>query len=144
MLLIMSCSAGLPPVDAGMVTLTPFPGPGSQQTYSYAGCEGAGTYHCPNSLVFTCALDSIRTRHAACQTAADCVLVRVRNCFGHLESCPPAAVSDAGAFLEEAMLEVHGYCDSASCYGSPSCAFDFTHVDCLAGRCVARTADGGP
>lgn len=122
--------------DAGAVN--------SQETYAYAGCDDAGTYGCPRSLVFACALDTIERRHASCQAASDCVLVSPPNCFGHWV-CRPAAVNDAGlaSFLAEANLEIDRYCDGGLCRGAPSCVFSYVSADCLNGTCVARREDGG-
>jgi hypothetical protein len=122
--------------------------PDPQENYTYAGCDDAGTSGCPRSLVFVCALNAIRARHATCQTAADCVVVSATNCFGHLTTCPPAAVNDANAatFLTEANAEGARYCDGGGCRSSPSCAasYQLQRVDCVAGKCVALSDDGGP
>lgn len=132
--------AGSTGVDAGRLD--------SQEHYTYAGCDDAGTYGCPRSLVFVCALNSIRERYAACQSPADCVLVSATNCFAHLTTCPPAAVNDAGAsaFLAEANAEGERYCDGGNCRISGLCAVSYQRqfVDCVGGRCVALSDDGGP
>lgn len=126
-------------VDAGRLD--------SQENYTYSGCDDAGTYGCPRSLVFVCALNAIRERYAWCQSPADCVLVSATNCFAHLTSCPPAAVNDAGAaaFLAEANAEGERYCDGGTCRVSGLCAVSYQRqlVDCVSGRCVAISDDGG-
>lgn len=119
----------------------------SQERYTYPGCDDAGTYHCPRSNVFVCALNSIREKYVSCQMASDCVAVSATNCFDHLTDCPPAAVNDAGAaaFLVEANAEGERYCDGGKCRGAGSCAFSYQRrlVDCTSGRCVALQDDGG-
>lgn len=126
---------------ASLAACTP---PTAQESYRYPGCDDAGTYACPRSLVFTCALNSIEQRYRACTTAADCVLVSPRNCFGHWV-CRPAAVNDAGLadFLAEVDTEVRRYCELPACISSPACAFSYDQVGCISGRCVALKSDGG-
>ena len=113
----------------------------SQDVYSYPGCDGAGTAYCPRDLVFVCALNAIERKHGGCSSDADCRLLPLGNCFGHLSSCPPAAINAASeqAFREEAEVEVARYCDGARCGGSGSCAFSYRDggVSCQSGRCVA-------
>lgn len=102
----------------------------SQSRYLYPGCEDAGSYGCPNLLVFYCGLRAIEGRHNACAQPSDCVAVPVRNCVGALSSCPPAAVNDAGrhAFTAEATEEVWRYCGDggATCFSSGSCAYAYS------------------
>ena len=119
----------------------------SQERYTWPGCDDAGSYGCPRSRVFICALDSIQARHASCQTAADCVAVSTTNCFGYLTDCAPAAVNatSAAAFLAEANAEGARYCDGGHCGGSASCSssYDLKLTDCLFGKCIPRSDDGG-
>lgn len=120
----------------------PDAGHNPQADYSYAGCEDAGSYGCPNDQVLACALTTIRAKYDECQQSGDCVVAPVPNCIGVYSSCPPAAVNDAGhaAFLAEAAIEVDRYCDGGLCRSSPSCAFSYQQgrVDCVNGRCVAQ------
>jgi hypothetical protein len=126
---------------ASLAACTP---PTAQESYRYPGCDDAGTYACPRSLVFTCALNSIEQRYRACTTAADCVLVSPKNCFGHWV-CRPAAVNDAGLadFLAEAETEIARYCETPGCAGGPACLEIPSRAGCLNGRCVALREDGG-
>lgn len=122
--------------------------PDSQQSYTYPGCEDAGSDGCPHLGVFACALNAIREKYLACQSAADCVAVSATNCVEAFTICPPAAVSDAGAaaFLAEANLEGARYCDGGRCGSGGLCGLSFRgrQVDCLGGRCVAVPDDAGP
>lgn len=121
----------------------------SQDLYTYPGCEDAGSYGCPNLLVFNCALRDIEARHNDCATPSDCVAVPVANCVGVLSSCPPAAVSDAGRenFLRQATHEVWSYCGDggATCVSAGSCAASYRlgRTACVNGHCVAVSDDAG-
>ncbi|MFL5320304.1 MAG: hypothetical protein ACJ790_11660 [Myxococcaceae bacterium] len=119
----------------------------SQEAYSYAGCEDAGSYTCANLLVFSCALHAIQGKYNACNSPSDCVAVVIPNCVGVLTDCAPAAISDAGlaAYRSEATTEINRYCATATCFSAPSCAYSFTQrlADCVNGRCVPVPDDGG-
>jgi hypothetical protein len=135
---VVSCSTGFR-IDAG----------DTQERYSYAGCEAAGTQGCPNDLVFSCALHVIQAKYSTCTTAADCVTVSLTNCVDTLSSCPPAAVNTASAtaFRSEADAESQRYCGTqAPCHEAGDCALSFSagRVDCVNARCVALTDHGGP
>lgn len=122
----------------------------SQHRYTYPGCEDAGTYGCPNLLVFYCAMRAIEARHNSCSVRSDCVAAPIQNCVGALSSCPPAAVTVVGrdAFVIEAQAEVWRYCGDggATCGSSGSCASSYSQelATCLNGRCVPLLTDGGP
>lgn len=116
----------------------------AQSAYRYAGCDDAGTYGCPNDLVFSCAMRAIHDRHdGTCQQAADCADVTLPNCMG-VGVCTPVAVPVGAreAYLAEARAEIAHYCDGGTCHGSPSCVGVPERVDCIGGRCRWRM-DGG-
>lgn len=135
----ISCAPSSEVADAGV--------PNPQESYSYPGCEDAGSIYCPNLNVFACAMQSIRGKHDACQSAADCMTLTLDNCVGYFAGCAPAAVSKLreSAFREESGIEMARYCDGAQCRLAGSCLvmYELKLVDCRNGHCVALKDDGG-
>ena len=121
--------------------------PTSQETYTYYGCDDAGTYGCPRDRVFTCALEFIRTKHVHCTDDPDCTLVRLDNpCVDYFGDCYPAAVAvlEKSSFLTETDVEVKRYCDTAQCRESGSCAAVTYEARCVMGACTTvAVVDGG-
>lgn len=115
-----------------------------QSEYTYAGCNDAGTYGCPNDLVFNCALEQIEAKHGGCQSDTDCVAVDFDTCQGNY-TCTPAVVSDAGAFLAEANIELDRYCDGGPCRSFATCANGRNDYQprCIQNRCRPELIDGG-
>jgi hypothetical protein len=120
-------------------------GPNGQLSYTYPGCEDGGSYYCPNAGIFTCALKTIQAKYASCTSPQDCVAVSATNCIDMLTFCPPAAVSNASAFLAEANAEGASYCAGDACHISGSCAISYQSglTDCINGTCVAVPDDAG-
>lgn len=116
-----------------------------QTTYTYPGCANED-YHCPRLKTAYCALESIRSEHAACEQDSDCVAATLDGeCTGSGQ-CPPPMVNASGRadFESRAAAEVARYCTgSPLCVSSGSCAYPSFVPRCKEGRCVAEPSDAG-